>query len=332
MTPAPVAVLGAGSWGTALAIQLARSGPVRLWGRDAATLQKAAATRENARYLPGIRLPDYLSVEPDLVAALSGVDDILVVVPSHALRETLWQIAPMLQPGRRVAYACKGFEPDSGRLPHQVAAEVLGPDIPVAVLSGPTFAKEVAAGLPTAIVAASADAAFADDLVAALHGDRFRAYTSDDLIGVEVGGAVKNVIALAAGLGDGLGFGANARAALITRGLAEIVRLGTVLGGRQETFLGLTGIGDLVLTCTDDQSRNRRLGLALARGEARDRAQEAIQQVTEGVGAAREVMRLAQVHEVDMPICEQVHAVLFEGRTPMDAFAALMARDPKRED
>jgi len=332
VTPAPVAVLGAGSWGTALAIQLARSGPVRLWGRDPALLLAMSKARENTRYLPGIRLPDYLSVEPDLVAALSGADDVLVVVPSHALRETLWRIAPMLQSNRRVAYACKGFDPESGQLPHQVAAEVFGDDISVAALSGPTFATEVAAGLPTAIVAASSDATFAADLVSALHGDRFRAYTSDDLVGVEVGGAVKNVIALAAGMGDGLGFGANARAALITRGLAEIVRLGTVLGGRQETFLGLTGIGDLVLTCTDDQSRNRRLGLALARGETRDRAQEVIQQVTEGVSAAREVMRLAQQHQVDMPICEQVHAVLFEGRTPMDAFAALMAREPKRED
>lgn len=331
MTQAPIAVLGSGSWGTALAIQLACSRAVRLWGRDEQQLRAFDQARENTRYLPGIRFPDYLGLEPALEAALAGVRDVLVVVPSHALRETFWRIAPMLAPDSRVAYAAKGFEPESGQLPHQVAAEVFGSDIPVAVLSGPTFAKEVAAGMPTAITVASTDGAFAADMALALRSDRFRAYTSDDLVGVEVGGAVKNVLAIGAGLSDGLGFGANARAALITRGLAEMVRLGVALGGRQETFLGLTGIGDLILTCTDDQSRNRRLGLALGRGEQRGDAQARIQQVTEGVGAAREVMRLAQGMDIEMPICEQVHAVLFENLTPLAAFETLMARDLKKE-
>ncbi|MFN2301567.1 MAG: NAD(P)H-dependent glycerol-3-phosphate dehydrogenase [Gammaproteobacteria bacterium] len=324
-------VLGAGSWGTALAIQLARSGPARLWGRDAGRLAAMAAARENAEYLPGARFPDSLQIEPDLAAALDGVNDLLVVVPSHAFRETLWRAAPHLRPGMRVAYAAKGFEPGSGKLPQEVVAEVLGADIAQAVVSGPTFAKEVAAGMPGAIVVASTNAAFSSSLVDALHHGHFRAYRSDDVVGVEVGGAVKNVVAVATGMSDGLGFGANARAALITRGLAEMVRLGTVLGGRHETFLGLAGVGDLVLTCTDDQSRNRRLGLALGRGEALADAQQEIRQVVEGVVAAREVMRLAQQHGIEMPISEQVHEVLYEGVTATAAFETLMARDPRVE-
>lgn len=326
-----VAVLGSGSWGTALAIQLARRQPVTLWGRDREAIERMVDARENAAYLPGARFPDALTVTSNLAGALDGAPVILVAVPSHALHETLVAAAPGISDDARVAFATKGFEPDSGRMIHEVAATVLGAGIPLAVVSGPSFAREVAAGQPTAITVATADGEFATVLAEALHGPRFRVYTTDDVIGVEIGGAVKNVIAIATGLADGLGFGANARAALITRGLAEMVRLGEALGGRAETFLGLTGIGDLVLTCTDDQSRNRRYGLALGRGTAHADATRDIGQVVEGVSAALEVMRLAQRQGIDMPICEQVHRILHEGVAPLDAFETLMSRDPKPE-
>ena len=312
-------------------MQLARSGATRLWGRDPGQIQAMAATRENARYLPGQRFPDALAPMPELPAALDGARDVLVVVPSHAFRPMLVRLAPHLASAARVAYAVKGFEPGTGKLPHRVAADTLGEDRATAVLSGPTFAQEVAAFQPTAIVAASADAAFAESLTCALHHGWFRTYTTDDVIGVEVGGAVKNVIAIAAGLSDGLGFGANARTALITRGLSEIVRLGRALGGRQETFLGLTGIGDLVLTCTDDQSRNRRFGLALGRGADRAAAESEIRQVVEGISAAAETVRLAAQLDIEMPIAVQVDAVVNRGVAPRDAFQALMAREPKAE-
>lgn len=312
-------------------MQLARSSPTRLWGRDAAQMTAMAATRENVRYLPGHRFPDSLIPERDFDAALEGVRDVLVVVPSHAFRPMLTQLAPHLPDGARVAYAVKGFEPGTGKLPHRVAAEALGENRSTAVLSGPTFAQEVAAFQPTAIVAASADAAFAESLTCALHHGWFRTYTTDDVVGVEVGGAVKNVLAIAAGISDGLGFGANARTALITRGLSETARLGVALGGRQETFLGLTGLGDLVLTCTDDQSRNRRFGLALARGVGRESAERGIGQVVEGIGAAAEVARLAGKLNVEMPISEQVHAILYQDLAPRDAFEVLMAREQKAE-
>ena len=312
-------------------MQLARSGAARLWGRDAAQMDAMAAARENARYLPGARFPDGLRVGADLAAALDGVGDVIVAVPSHALRAMLTEIAPMLAPSVRIAHAVKGFEAGTGRLPHAVLRDVLGDGVTTAVLSGPTFAREVAADLPTAIVAATTDAPFADALTRALHHGHFRTYTTDDVAGVEVGGAVKNVLAIAAGISDGLGFGANARAALITRGLSEIVRLGVALGGRRETFLGLAGIGDLVLTCTDDQSRNRRFGLALGRGAERETALREIRQVVEGIGAASEATRLAAQHDIDMPISAQVRAIVDRGVSPRDAFAALMAREPKPE-
>ncbi len=285
--------------------------------------------RENAAYLPGIPFPDRLRVTANVADALEGVRELIVAVPSHALRESLVTTTVGIRDDARVAFATKGFEPHSGKLVHEVATEVLGRGPSVAVLSGPSFAREVASGKPTAVTLATTDAEFSVALAAVLHGPRFRVYSTDDVVGVEVGGAVKNVIAIATGLADGLGLGANARAALITRGLAEIARLGTALGGRQETFLGLTGIGDLVLTCTDDQSRNRRFGLALARGTSAADAAHEIGQVVEGVSAAREVMRLAQAHGIEMPIAEQVHRVLHEGVDPMEAFEALMSREPK---
>ncbi|MBV8878072.1 MAG: NAD(P)-dependent glycerol-3-phosphate dehydrogenase, partial [Gammaproteobacteria bacterium] len=296
-----VAVLGAGSWGTALAIQFARSGrAVRLWGRDSARLAVMATERCNQRYLPGTPFPPALALQGDLGAALAGAQDVLVVVPSMALRELLTRLRPLLTPPMHVAWATKGFEQGSGQLPHQVAAEVLGHERRVAVLSGPTFAREVGAGLPTAMTIASPDAAYAQALARELSSGNFRAYTSTDIMGVEIGGAVKNALAVGAGLSDGLGFGANTRIALITRGLKEMTRLGVALGARAETFMGLAGLGDLVLTCTDDQSRNRRFGLLLAAGRSPEAALAEIGQAVEGYGAARAIEAVAARAAVEM--------------------------------
>ena len=289
------------------------------------------ADRENKRYLPGAAFPDNLVACPRLADCLDGAQDILVVVPSHGLRDTLKAILPHLTDESRVCWATKGFELHSGKLPHQVAAEVLGASRPMAVLSGPTFAKEVAAGLPTAMTIAANDEDFARTLATAISGGTFRAYTSDDIIGVEVGGAVKNVLAIGAGMSDGLGFGANARIALINRGLVEMVRLGVALGAKKETFMGLAGMGDLVLTCTDNLSRNRRMGLALAAGKTVAEAQDEIQQVVEGVLAAEAVHEVAQKTGIEMPICYQVYRILYEGASPREAVGALMGRELKSE-
>lgn len=325
-------VLGAGSWGTALAIQLARVAlPTLLWGRDAKHLAELARDRRNARYLPDAPFPSQLRVEADLQAALRASRDVIVAVPSHALRGMLQEIAPHLRGDARVAWATKGFELSTGLLPHQVAREVLGERVPSAVISGPTFAKEVGAGLPTAMTIASSDATFASELATRFSGQNFRAYTSTDVTGVEVGGAIKNVMAIGAGISDGLGFGANTRIALIARGLVEMTRLGVALGARKETFMGLAGLGDLVLTCTDNQSRNRRFGLALASGEQVAAAQKTIGQVVEGVLAARAVREVAQRAGVEMPICEQVYRVVYEGVAPKDAVRELMSRALKSE-
>ena len=328
----PIAVIGAGSWGTALALQFARSGlEVRLWGRDASQLATISGDGMNNRYLPNVPFPTNVRVEPDLGACLDGVRDILIAVPSHGLRETLTKVQPLLDSAARVCWATKGFELSTGKLPHQVAGEILGDDRAMAVLSGPTFAKEVGAGLPTAMTIAASDTEFADDLAAALSGANFRAYTSADMIGVEVGGAVKNVLAIGAGISDGLGFGANTRIALINRGLVEMTRLGVALGAKQDTFMGLAGMGDLVLTCTDDQSRNRRMGLAIAGGKSVDDAQEQIQQVVEGVLAAKAVKQVADRMSVEMPICQEIYRVLYDGVAPREAVSALMGRALKPE-
>jgi len=289
------------------------------------------ADRENVRYLPGIKFPQNLIACPDLGEGLSGIRDILVVVPSHGLRSTLTTASPFLRSDSRVCWATKGFELHSGKLPHQVAAEVLGEDRPVAVLSGPTFAKEVGEGLPTAMTIASNNAEFGQSLAAAISGDNFRAYTSDDFVGVEVGGAIKNVLAIGAGMCDGLGFGANARVALITRGLVELTRLGVALGAEHKTMMGLAGMGDLVLTCTDNLSRNRRMGLALASGKTVAEAQDEIQQVVEGVLAAEAVKEVADKLGIEMPICHQVYRILYEGASPREAVGALMGRELKSE-
>jgi glycerol-3-phosphate dehydrogenase (NAD(P)+) len=287
--------------------------------------------RVNSRYLPGAAFPRNLEAFVGLDECLQDVGDILVAVPSHGFREILEAIRPLLKNGARICWATKGFELHTGKLPHVVAAEVLGADRPVAVLSGPTFAKEVGAGLPTALTIAATDAAFAQDLAVTLSGDNFRAYTSDDMIGVEVGGAVKNVLAIGAGMSDGLGFGANTRVALITRGLVEMTRLGVALGAKRETFMGLAGMGDLMLTCTDNLSRNRRMGLALAAGKSVAEAQEEIQQVVEGVMAAEAVHEVAEKLGIEMPICYQVYRILYEGASPREAVGALMRRDLKSE-
>lgn len=329
---ARVAVLGAGSWGTALAIQFARTGCVTtLWGRDRVHLAELARDRRNSRYLPEAAFPDGLSVEPDLVQALRTHRDVVVAVPSHALRGMLEAVARHRASDLRLAWATKGFELATGLLPHQVAEQVLGAHVPRAVISGPTFAREVGAGLPTAMTIAASDQNFARELAHAISGLNFRAYTSTDVIGVEIGGAIKNVLAIGAGISDGLGFGANTRIALITRGLVEMTRLGIALGANRETFMGLAGLGDLVLTCTDNQSRNRRFGLALAAGESIEAAQKAIGQVVEGVLAARAVREVATRAGVEMPICEQLYRVVHEGLAPKAAVKELMSRALKPE-
>lgn len=322
-----ITVLGAGSWGTALAIQFARANQATtLWGRAEDQPEMLERERRNERYLPGIEFPESLRVEADLETAVGLGPDILLGVPSHVLRPMLEQIKPYLTDTHRIAWATKGFELKSGLLPHQVTRDVLGTGHPLAVLSGPTFAREVGIGLPTAMTVAATDPGFADELARRISNDQFRAYTSDDLAGVEVGGAVKNVIAIAAGISDGLGFGANTRVALISRGLIEMMRLGEALGAKAQTFMGLSGMGDLVLTCTDDQSRNRRMGLGLASGRSVDDVATEIGQVVEGVHAANAVRVVATKLSVEMPICEQVYRILNEGLAPKDAVAALMSR------
>ncbi len=327
-----IAVLGAGSWGTALAMLLAGNGHTTLlWSHRPEAADRLERERCNERYLPGIRFPDALHVTADLAGAVAAADVILLVVPSHAFRETLHRLREHVHPGHRIAWGTKGLEPETRKLPHQVVREELGEAIPMAVVSGPTFAREVARRLPGAVTVAASDPDFALELARALHNDHFRAYTGDDIVGVEIGGAVKNVMAIAAGTADGMGFGANARAALIARGLAEMQRLGRALGARDETFTGLTGLGDLVLTCTDDQSRNRRLGLALGQGRAIEETVREIGQVVEGINTCREVHELAKEKGVEMPITEQVYLVVHRGHTPRQALRDLMERAVRPE-
>ncbi|MFI4967130.1 MAG: NAD(P)H-dependent glycerol-3-phosphate dehydrogenase [Gammaproteobacteria bacterium] len=329
----PIGIVGAGSWGTALAISLAKNGrAVRLWSVDKSELDPLPKDRENKRFLLGCSFPESLGIEFDLKRLVADCDDLLVVVPSHGFRATLKQIADCQPKALRLAWATKGFEMESGKLLHEVAKEVLGPKTPFAVLSGPTFAKEVARGMPTAVTIASNDATFAAEFAQAIASPVFRAYTSDDLTGVEVGGTVKNIIAIGCGISDGLGFGANARAALITRGLTEITRLGLKLGAKSETFQGLTGLGDLVLTCTDDQSRNRRMGLGLATGKSVKQVAADIGQVVEGVYAAEAVHVLAKRLGVEMPICEQIYRILYEDQAAGTAVEVLMGRSLKHEN
>ncbi|HAD39845.1 MAG TPA: NAD(P)H-dependent glycerol-3-phosphate dehydrogenase [Plesiomonas shigelloides] len=328
-----MAVIGAGSYGTALALTLARNQhPVVLWGHDPQHMARLAAERENAAFLPGIPFPPDLHIEADLAKAVTASRDILVVVPSHVFGEVLQQLRPYLRPDSRLVWATKGLEAETGRLLQDVAREVLGDAIPLAVLSGPTFAKEMAVGMPTAISVSASDPQFSADLQQLFHcGKSFRVYNSPDFIGVQLGGAVKNVIAIGAGMSDGMGFGANARTALITRGLAEMTRLGVALGAEAATFMGMAGLGDLVLTCTDNQSRNRRFGIMLGQGHDVAQAQASIGQVVEGYRNTKEVYVLAQRLGVEMPITEQIYQVLYCGKDAREAAVALLARASKSE-
>lgn len=330
--PRAVAVLGAGSWGTALAIHLARQHhEVRLWGHRPAHVAALAQARCNARYLPQATFPASLQPVTALEEAVAGNAAVLIAVPCTALRETLQALLSASPQVEQLALACKGLEPESLRLPHELAADALGHTRPVALISGPTFAAELAAGLPAATTVAAIDLRAADDWARLIHSDRLRAYTTTDVVGVALGGGLKNVIAIAAGVADGLGFGANSRAALITRGLAEIRRLGQALGGRQATFMGLAGMGDLVLTCTDDQSRNRRFGLALGRGRTVTTALAEIGQVVEGLRTVSPVRALAQQHGVRMPITEQVYQLVQGRRTAQEAVDRLMGGQHRHE-
>lgn len=326
------AVLGAGSWGTALAMQLVRAGSrAVLWDWDREHIEAIAQARCNEKFLPDYPLPDELEIEPDQEAAVRAADEILIVVPSHAFAGVLNQIRPWLKPGQGISWACKGLEPGTGRFLHEPAEALFQNERPLAVVTGPSFAKEVAANLPTAITVAGTDPEYCKRIAQALHGANFRAYTSDDIIGAELGGSVKNVLAVATGICDGMGLGNNARAALITRGLAEMMRLGRSLGAKPQTLTGLTGMGDLVLTCTGDLSRNRTLGLALGAGKSVDGAVKEIGQVVEGVKTSAEIWRLAGRLGVEMPIAEQVYGIIHEGRDPVQCVRELLAREPKQE-
>jgi len=332
-----ITVLGAGAWGTAVAMALSARHDVLIWGRNAAAMQAMDRARENAAYLPGFALPATLAVSADFEAALSHVIDaapgaaplLIAACPVAGLRPLLEQLKPYAIPN--IVWLCKGFEGGSGLLPHQVVREVLGENVAGAALSGPSFAQEVARGLPCALTVASDSAALRERVVGIVHGGSIRVYSCDDMVGVEVGGAVKNVLAIATGAADGMGLGLNARAALITRGLAEITRLGMALGGSAGTFMGLTGMGDLILTCTGDLSRNRRVGLGLAQGKALDTIVAELGHVAEGVPCAKAVRALAQRLGVDMPITNAVAGVLFDGDAPQAMLAQLLARDPRGE-
>lgn len=331
MTGRRIAVFGAGAWGTALA--LAFDGPQRvtLWTRDPTHAEEMRSTHGNARYLPGVPLPRSLTVTDELDAAARDADLHLVVTPLAGLRATAARLHA-LRPGTPLIWACKGLEAGSGKLAHEIVAEELGPAAPCGVLTGPSFAAEVARGMPTAVALASRDAAFATEWAHTLHQPRLRIYANSDIVGAEIGGALKNVLAIAAGVSDGMGFGLNARAALITRGLAEIARLAAALGGRPETLMGLAGMGDLILTCTGDLSRNRRVGLALAHGKTLHDILQELGHVAEGVSTAREVARLARRHGVEMPLCEAVDALLHNDRLgPREVVELLLSREPTHE-
>lgn len=322
----PITVIGAGAWGTALALLLARNGnPVRLWGHNPTQLLDMEKTKENRRYLPSFGFPENLHVIQDLSQSLEGVEDILVVVPSHAFRDMLQEIAKYSQ-NPRIAWGTKGLDPATHNLLHLVAQEIFSTATPMAVLSGPSFAKEVAEQKPTAVSLAGTDQRFIDDMIERLRDENFRVYQNFDLLGVELCGTLKNILAIAVGVVDGLGLGANARAAVITRGLAELGRLCEAMGADRQTLLSLSGIGDIVLTCTDDQSRNRRFGKAIGAGKSIPDAQKEINQSIEGLHNVKQVVCLAGDFEIDMPITKQVYRILFEKVKPEQAVRELLAR------
>ena len=327
-----IAVLGGGSWGTALAIQVARAGHnVTLWDINPQHISAMQQSHSNEQYLPGIPLPTNLQLSDQLEQTLQQADTILLAIPSHAVRGFLQKSRQWINHQQHLVWATKGLEEGSAKLVHQIVAEELPECKNTAVVSGPTFAGEVAKDLPTAVAVAASSHAIAKDVASFLHYGNFRVYTSEDMLGVELGGALKNVLAIAAGVADGLGFGSNTRAALITRGLNEIMHLGLAMGAQPETFMGLAGLGDLVLTCTDNQSRNRRMGLALADGSTIEQAREQIGQAVEGVKTAREAWQLAQKYHVEMPIIEQTYRVLYEGKSPREAVHDLLGRQSTSE-
>ena len=326
-------VIGAGSYGTALAFCLSRNEhPCYLWGRNTSTIETMQAQRCNQQYLPDFTFPNALKPISNLADAVANSTYLLIVVPSHAFADTVKLLAPMVQAHHKVIWASKGLEPSTGHLLQEVAKQFLPTDMPLAVLSGPTFAAEMAAGLPTAITLSSNNDALSESFAALLHNPQnFRVYRNTDMVGVQLGGAVKNVIAIGAGLADGLGFGANARTALITRGLAEMKRLGIALGADNDTFMGMACLGDLVLTCTDNQSRNRRFGLALGQGLSVEAAIESIGQVVEGYRNTDEVHILSNKQGIEMPICEQIYAVLYQQKSAKEAALSLLGREQTTE-
>jgi glycerol-3-phosphate dehydrogenase (NAD(P)+) len=328
------AVIGAGSWGTALAMQLARSGDeVWIWARDPAHASAIDGDRENARYLPGVRLPDGMRCVTDLAAVLQGAAVVIEAVPSQVVRSVMAEAGSMIDRGAVVCCASKGVENGTLQTMHQVLEEVLPAHLHTGIctLAGPSFAREVAEGRPTAVVVAGHDEAAAHRVAEALHGGVFRVYHTDDVVGAEIGGALKNVVAIACGVADGIGAGLNARAALITRGLAEITRLAVNRGANPLTLAGLAGMGDLVLTCTGDLSRNRRVGLGLGRGKSLDEVLTELGQVAEGVNTAKSARNLGLQDGVDMPITAEVFAMLHEGKPVSDALRDLLGRERKAE-
>lgn len=324
--------MGAGSWGTALALLLHRHGiPVVWWTHNEAQAQTINATHENKSYLPGVELPSGLILSSDLVGCLDGVDDVLIVVPSVAFLETINRLKQLRPNNLRLVWGTKGLDVDSHHLLHEVVSHLYGPETSMAVISGPSFAKEVAVGVPTAVSLACNDPDFAADLVAMFHGSTFRVYANPDLTGVELCGVVKNVLAIGVGICDGFNLGANTRSALITRGLAEMTRLCLALGGQSQTAMSLAGVGDVILTCTDNQSRNRRFGLMLGQGISADEAKAMIGQAIEGYANARQLYELAQQHEVDTPIINATYRILYEGALIQTQVDILMGRDSKTE-
>ncbi len=325
-------VIGAGSYGTALALSTASKGlPVMLWCRNSETAQKLQTTRENSKYLPGIRFADSLTVTSSLQEVMQNCRDILVVVPSHTFAEVLGRLKEYITPEHRIAWATKGMDLKTGKLLSVVATEILGSTVPMAALSGPTFAVELAKGLPTAIAVAGTNSDFIKDFIDIMHTKTFRIYENSDLLGMQLGGAIKNVIAIGAGLSDGLGFGANARTALISRGLAEMTRLGLAFGATEKSFMGLSGLGDLILTCTDNQSRNRRFGYLLGQGATCMDALEKIGQVVEGYTMSKVVRKLSEDKGVQMPICNEVYEIIYNGKSGLDAAMSLLGRSLKSE-
>ncbi len=329
--PVKVAVIGAGSWGTALSLQLARNGhSVNLWGHEAQHIQRLIQNKQNVEFLPDIELPPNIHPVADLKQAVAGIHYILLVIPSKAYRDFLKQLKPLIASDTRVFWASKGFEIETGKFLHELVIEELNIEH-YGVISGPTFATEVAKDLPAAVTCAGNHPESTQQVAELLHGGHFRCYTSSDVIGVEVGGALKNVLAIGVGAVDGLGFGANTRAALITRGLAEIMRFGERMGANRETLMGLSGLGDLILTSTDNQSRNRRFGLAVGQGMSIDQAMQSVHQTVEGYRASRAIYEIARKIGVTLPIMEQIYLVLYQGKSLVDAVADLENREQKSE-